>query len=161
MARRTVRPVRQGVGTRRALGTPAGLDGTLRANSGPQTTAIQSLWALHGTFLPVASDLADAGADVYVTGVSLNSGGGPRLHCIVRSRDGRYVHTWQARRKIGELKIRRVGREEVAHSFLTTYLGKSGRVCNARESVRLALRFLEMLGEINPAIGRQILGEGG
>lgn len=153
MDERSRKPARRGVGARRSPDTPTPLHSILRLNQGPQTTTDERpIWVLATRFL-AETGFATTATPVFVTGVSLNSGGGPRLHVLISSKLGRYIHTWQSRKKLGDFRVTRIPPDDVAFSYLRAYLGKSDKLCDATHSIRLILRFVEMLGETPEADG--------
>jgi len=150
MDRNAVEPTTAPQGVERHPGTPRRLHPISRAKKRSQTTPTgHTLYVLEGRFL-VDEEFASTETPVYLTAVSLNTkGGGPRCRILVKGRSGRYVHTWQARKKIGPLTLSRIEPGHDAHDSLRAYLGSPQIPCDARTSVRLAIAFIGLLGESN------------
>ena len=143
---RSTMPARGRVARRQPTDTPKPLPPISRANQGPQKLARTPMYVLY-TRLTKDRDFATKEAQAYITGVDLVSGGGPRLHVLIYSRSGRYVHTWQHRRRFGPILIACIDGSFPAYGLLREYLRRGSTLATTDATVRLAVKFLEMLGE--------------
>lgn len=106
----------------------------------------EPLYALYARFRE-EREFATEMAPAYLLGVSPKSGGGPRVRLLVQSRNGRYIDTWQPRKRLGNFRLVRVTPDQMAYSFLSVYLGAKDRVPTEVYSRELVTRFCDLLGE--------------
>lgn len=102
----------------------------------------EPVYALYARFRD-EQDFATDMAPVYLLAVS-----GSRVRLLVQSRNGRYIHTWQPRRRLGDFSLVKVTPDQTIYGFLAVYLGARNRRPTTAYSEQLAAKFAQQLGEM-------------